>query len=125
MGEWSRTAVPAGRRDLSRKKRRSKRRGKAVARVAKLHRTVARQRLDLAHNTALGLVRDHDLIAVEALNIKGMVRRAKAKPAPGNPGAFLSNGQAAKSGLNRSIHDAGWGVFLESCTPRLKAPDGR
>jgi len=31
-------------RELSRKKRRSKRRGKAVARVAELHRTVARQR---------------------------------------------------------------------------------
>jgi putative transposase len=99
-------------RDLPRKKRHSKRRGKAVARVARLHRTVARQRLDLAHKTALALVRDHDLIAVEALNIKGLVRRAKAKPDPDRSGQFLPNGQAAKSGLNRSIHDAGWGVFL-------------
>ncbi|CUU56703.1 putative transposase [Parafrankia irregularis] len=99
-------------RDLSRKKRGSNRRGRAVARVAGLHREVGRQRADLAHKTALGLVRDHDLVAHEALNIKGMVRRAKARPDPDDPGVFLPNGQAAKSGLNRSIHDAGWGVFL-------------
>nr|WP_018500651.1 RNA-guided endonuclease TnpB family protein [Parafrankia discariae] len=104
--------LAAAQRDLSRKKRRSKRRGKAVARVAGLHREVTRQRADLAHKTALGLVRDHDLIAVEALTIKGMVRRARARPDPDSPGVFLPNGQAAKSGLNRSIHDAGWGVFL-------------
>ncbi|MEX5637280.1 RNA-guided endonuclease InsQ/TnpB family protein [Parafrankia sp. FMc2] len=99
-------------RDLARKERRSKRRGRAVARVAGLHRKVARQRADLAHKTALGLVRDHDLIAVEALTITGMVRRVRARPDPDSPGVFLPNGQAAKSGLNRSIHDAGWGVFL-------------
>jgi transposase len=28
------------------------------------------------------------------------------------PGQFLSNGQTAKSGLNRSILDAGWGAFV-------------
>ncbi|MEV7187299.1 zinc ribbon domain-containing protein [Kitasatospora sp. NPDC093102] len=34
------------------------------------------------------------------------------KPDPDRPGAFLPNGAAAKAGLNRSISDAGWGVFL-------------
>lgn len=99
-------------RDLARRKRGSKRRRKAVARVATRHRTVARQRVDLANKIALELVRDHDLIAVEKLNIKGMVKRAAPKPDPDQPGVFLPNGQAAKSGLNRSILDAGWGVFL-------------
>ncbi|WP_261556220.1 RNA-guided endonuclease InsQ/TnpB family protein [Frankia tisae] len=89
-------------RDLARKKRGSTRLRRAAALVAAQHRAVARQRLDLANKTALELVRDHDLIAVEKLTIKGMVRRAKAKP--DRPGAFLANGQAAKSGLNRSIH---------------------
>jgi putative transposase len=41
-----------------------------------------------------------------------MTRRAKPKPDPDNPGQFLPNGQAAKSGLNKPILDAGWGVFL-------------
>jgi putative transposase len=85
---------------------------RAVAKVAALHGKVRRQRLDLAHTTALGLVRDHDLIAVEALRIGSMTRRAAAKPDPEHPGAFLPHGQAAKTGLNRSILDAGWGVFL-------------
>jgi putative transposase len=99
-------------RDLSRTKRGSNRRRKAAARVGTVSRHVARQRLDHADKTALGLVHDHDLIAVEKLNIQGMTRRARPKADPDQPGAFLPNGQAAKSGLNRSIHDAGWGVFL-------------
>ncbi|MCK9902046.1 transposase [Parafrankia colletiae] len=104
--------LAAAQRDLACKERGSKRRRKAVARVAGRHRAVARQRLDLAHKTALGLIRDHDLIAVEALNVGGMTRRARARPDPDAPGAFLPNGQRAKSGLNRNILDAGWGVFL-------------
>lgn len=98
--------------DLARKKRRSNRRRKAVARVAGIHRKVARQRLDFAHKTARTLVAGYDVIAVEALQIRNMVRRAKPVPDPEAPGAFLPNGGAAKSGLNRSISDAGWGVFL-------------
>ncbi len=99
-------------RDLARKKRGSKRRRKAVARVAAVHRKVRRQRLDHAHKTTLGLVRDYDLICVEALQIRNMTRRAKPKPDPDTPGAWLPNRQAQKSGLNRSILDAGWGQFL-------------
>jgi putative transposase len=99
-------------RDLSRKKRGSNRRRKAVARVAELYGRVRRQRLDHAHKTALALVREHDLIACEALAVADMTRRAKPKPDPESEGAFLPNGGAAKSGLNRSILDAGWGVFL-------------
>ncbi|MEX5637565.1 RNA-guided endonuclease InsQ/TnpB family protein [Parafrankia sp. FMc2] len=99
-------------RELSRKKRGSGRRRKAVARVAALHRTVRRRRLDLAHRTALRLVREHDLIAVEALRVGNMTRRAAPRPDPSASGVFLPNGQGARSGLNRSILDAGWGVFL-------------
>ena len=55
---------------------------------------------------------DYDVIVVEDLKIQNMVRRAKPVPDPANPGQFLPNGQAAKSGLNRSIHDAGWGAFV-------------
>ncbi|MEV6949603.1 transposase [Streptomyces sp. NPDC051172] len=85
---------------------------RAVKRVADLHRKVRRQRLDHAHKTALALVRDHDLIAHEDLKIRNMVKAPTPKPDPQKPGRFLSNGSAAKAGLNYSISDAGWGVFL-------------
>ncbi|WP_329577478.1 RNA-guided endonuclease InsQ/TnpB family protein [Streptomyces sp. NBC_01361] len=85
---------------------------RAVEKVAKLHRKVRRQRLDHAHKTALDLVRQHDVIAHEDLKIRNMVRRAAPKPDPDTSGAFLPNGAGAKAGLNRSIADAGWGVFL-------------
>ena len=85
---------------------------RAVQKVADLHRKVRRQRLDHAHKTALGLVREHDVIAHEDLKIRNMVKAPKPKPDPEQPGAFLPNGAAAKAGLNHSISDAGWGVFL-------------
>ncbi|WP_326778406.1 RNA-guided endonuclease InsQ/TnpB family protein [Streptomyces sp. NBC_01445] len=85
---------------------------RAVEKVAKLHRKIRRQRLDHAHKTALDLVRQHDVIAHEDLKIRNMVRRAAPKPDPDKSGAFLPIGASAKTGLNRSIADAGWGVFL-------------
>ncbi|MEV7003210.1 transposase [Streptomyces sp. NPDC093982] len=85
---------------------------RAVQRVADLHRKVRRQRLDHAHKTALGLVRDHDFIAHEDLKIRNMSRTVAPKPDPDKPGSFLPNGATAKTALNRSIADAGWGVFF-------------
>ena len=109
-------AATAGRlataqQSLSRKKRGSNRRRKAVRKVATLHRKVRCTRLDHAHKTALALVRDHDVIAHEALSINNMTRRPK--PRLGDDGTYAPNGAAAKAGLNRSIYDAGWGVFLD------------
>ncbi|MFG3438125.1 RNA-guided endonuclease InsQ/TnpB family protein [Nonomuraea sp. NPDC047897] len=93
-------------RDLARKKRGSKRRRKAVARVAALHAKVRRQRLDHAHKAALALVGDYDVIVHEDLRITHMTRSASGTiEAPGR-------NVAQKAGLNRSILDAGWGVFL-------------
>lgn len=91
---------------LARCKRRSKRRRKAAAKVATTHAKIRRQRLDHAHKTALMLVRDYDLIAVESLRITNMTRSASGTLE--EPGRNV----AAKSGLNRSILAAGWGVFL-------------
>ncbi|MEV8564553.1 transposase [Streptomyces sp. NPDC051322] len=85
---------------------------RAVDKVGVLHGRVRRQRLDHAHKTALDLVRQHDLIAHEDLKVRNMSRAPAPKPDPEKAGAFLPNGAAAKAGLNRSIHDAGWGVFL-------------
>jgi putative transposase len=104
--------LEAAQRALSRCKRGSKRRRTAVETVAGLHRKVRRQRLDHAHKTALDLVRQHDFIAHEDLKIRNMSKAPAPKPDTERPGAFLPNGASAKTGLNRSIADAGWGVFL-------------
>ncbi|WP_328809054.1 RNA-guided endonuclease InsQ/TnpB family protein [Nonomuraea montanisoli] len=98
--------LAAAQRDLARRKRGSRRRREAVARVAALHARVRRQRLDGAHKAALALVRAYDVIAHEDLRITNMTRSASGTvEAPGR-------NVAQKAGLNRSILDAGWGVFL-------------
>lgn len=118
LAEAQRVAAtfPRVRRDKRTKKHRL-----AVEKVAALHGKVRRQRLDHAHKTALQLVRDHDVIAHEKLNISNMVRAPKPKPDPDKVGVFLPNGTAAKAGLNRSIHDAGWGVFLAILTSKAES----
>jgi putative transposase len=104
-------AASAGRlaiaqRALARCKRGSNRRRKARERVAVIHGKVRRQRLDHAHKITLWLIQHHDLIAHEDLRIAGMTRSARGTiDAPGS-------NVAQKAGLNRSILDAGWGVFL-------------
>ncbi|MFE7245932.1 RNA-guided endonuclease InsQ/TnpB family protein [Streptomyces sp. NPDC057580] len=111
-GRKAAAKLEAAQQALARCKRGSKRRRKAVETVARLHRKVRRQRLDHAHKTALNLVRDHDFIAHEDLKIRTMSKAPEPKPDPDQPGSFLPNGAAAKAGLNRSISDAGWGMFL-------------
>ncbi|MGW1432926.1 RNA-guided endonuclease InsQ/TnpB family protein [Streptomyces sp. NPDC002431] len=116
-GRKAAAKLEAAQRKLSRfpRVRRDKRTGnheRAVQRVADLHRKVRRRRLDHAHKTALDLVREHDFIAHEDLKIRNMVKTVEPKPDPGTPGGFLPNGAFAKTGLNHSISDAGWGVFL-------------
>jgi putative transposase len=109
LAEAQRALKAFGRR---KQENRSAKHRRAVERVSKLHPKVRRQRTDHAHKTALALVHTYDVIAHERLSITNMVRTPKPRPDPETPGAFLPNGAAAKAGLNRSIHDAGWGVFL-------------
>jgi putative transposase len=116
-GRRAAAKLESAQRALSRfpRVRRDKRTGnhqRAVEKVATLHGKVRRQRLDHAHKTALGLVGVHDFIAHEDLKIRNMVKAPAPKPDPENTGSFLPNRAAAKAGLNRSIADAGWGVFL-------------
>lgn len=92
-----------------RRDKRTKNHQRAVQNVADLHRKVRSQRLDHAHETALGLVREHDFIAHEELKIHNVSKAPAPKPDPDQPGSFLPNGAAAKAGLNHSISDTGWG----------------
>src|SRR6185503_9839690 len=76
---------------VSRRKRGSRRRRKAVRLLARQHQTVARRRADAHHKAALSLVRAFDRIAFEDLTISGL----------------LKNHHLAKA-----ISDVGWNQFI-------------
>jgi putative transposase len=99
---------------LSRKKRGSHRREKARKAVAKTHRKIANQRRDFHHKQSKQLVQEHQTIVFEELEITNVSKRAK--PKQDENGIYLPNGAAAKSGLNKSILDAGWGQFQQIVT---------
>ena len=99
---------------LGRKKRGSHRREKARKAVAKAHRQIANQRRDFHHKQAKQLVKRHQTIVFEELEITNLSKRAK--PKQDENGTYLPNGAAAKSGLNTSILDAGWGHFQQIVT---------
>jgi putative transposase len=111
--------LAAAHQDLARKKRGSGRRTQALAKVARLHGIVRRQRLDHAHKAALALVRGHDLIVHEDLQVANMT--ARPRPRPDGTGGYQPNGASAKSGLNRSILDAGWGIFLRILSAKAES----
>jgi putative transposase len=99
---------------LSRKKRGSNRRKKAVQRVARCHRKVRNQRKDFLNKESRKLVETYGVIVFEKLSTKNLVKRPKPKQ-DAETGQFLPNGASQKSGLNKSISDAGWGMFVEYC----------
>jgi putative transposase len=102
-------------RELATKQRGSNRRRRQVEVVVRLHHKIKNQRSDAAHQLSRQLINDYDFIALEDLKITNMVRAPKGRPDPGQPGAFLPNGASKKAGLNRSIHDAGWGQAESQC----------
>jgi putative transposase len=107
---------------LARKQRGSNNRRRARETLAARHRKLANQRRNFHHHVARALVADYGLLVVEDLKIRNMVRRPAPRPDPDQPGWFLPNGAAAKAGLHRSIHDAGWAQFV-SILRRAKAEE--
>ena len=91
----------------------SNNRRKAAARVARIHERIANVRLDFLHKASTAIGKNHAMVAVEDLNIKGMSKSASGTPE--NPGRNVM----AKSGLNRSILDQGWGEFRRQLAYKL------
>jgi len=121
---WARKAADTlvvAQQRLQRAKRGSNNRGARRETVAARHRKIANRRKDFHHKQARELATRYDLLVVEDLKVANMLGRPKPKPDPDNPGQFLPNGARAKSGLNRSISDAGWGQFVSIL--RAKAED--
>jgi putative transposase len=77
-------------RRLSRCRKGSRNRRKAARRVACIHERTTAQRKDFAHQLSRRLVNRFDLLAFEALNVKGL----------------------AASRLAKSVQDAAWAMFL-------------
>jgi putative transposase len=78
-------------RRLSRRQKGSKRRAKQRIKVAKAHLKVSRRRKDFHHKVSTDLVRRFDAIAVEDLNVRGMVKSHR---------------------LAKAILDVAWGQFF-------------
>lgn len=93
------------------KKRGSRSRRKLAKREGRLHQKIARSRKDFQYKSAHKLVRTgKKVFFYEQLNLQGLTKRNKPKQDEARK--FLPNKQSAKSGLNKSWLDAGFGQFF-------------
>lgn len=84
---------------------------KQCKRVARLYEKTANQRRDWQHKKANGIVASYDMVGVEALSMKSMMRKPEPKPDPERQGHYLPNGRKARKGLAKSTSDNGYGMF--------------
>jgi putative transposase len=99
-------------RRVNRKVKGSKNRKKAANKIGRFHKKITDKRTAYQWSVANTIVsRKVDAIALEDLNISGMLRRCKVKTDE-KTGRFLKNGQSRKKGLNRSISDASWSDLI-------------
>jgi len=88
---------------LARKQKGSNSRNKAKKLVAKVHERISNARQDYLHKLSRKIVNSNQVVVVEQLNIKGMVRNRK---------------------LAKAISDVGWGMFINFIDYKLKEKGG-
>ncbi len=106
-------------RAVSRKKKGSANRRKAVDRLGRLYRRIARQRSDWLHKLTTDLANGHAVVALEDLCPSNMT--ASARGTAEAPGKNVRS----KAGLNRAILDAAWGAFARQLAYKLRWRGGR
>jgi transposase, IS605 OrfB family, central region len=89
---------------LSRKTQGSKSRAESKKNVAKVHERIANSRQDFLHKLSRKLVNESQVIVVENLNVKGMVKNRK---------------------LSKAISDVGWGMFVNFVNYKLQQRSGK
>jgi len=77
---------------------------KQKKKIAKLHLHIANQRLDHAHKLSTKLIRENQIISIEDLDIKGMLKKEDKTT---KTRSTKDNNKA------RAILDAGWGQFIQ------------
>ena len=106
-------------KQLARRKKTSKRREKARKLVARVHERLSNSRQDFLHKLSRKITDENQVVVVENLNIKGMVKNRK-----------LSVGDAEVSSacpttlLSKAISQSGWGMFLNFLEYKLKHKGG-
>src|SRR5258707_2321780 len=73
---------------------------------------------------ARNFARGYSLIFLKDPKPANMSRRPKPKQDE-TTGQYLPNGASAKAGLNKSIHDAGWGQFVRICEGKDESAGAR
>ncbi|MBD5607681.1 MAG: IS200/IS605 family element transposase accessory protein TnpB, partial [Desulfovibrio sp.] len=100
-------------RQLAKKAKFSSNWKKIKFRIQKLHRKLADIRHDFLHKATSTISKSHALVVVEDLQVKNM--SSSASGTMENPGRNVK----AKSGLNKSILDQGWGEFARQLEYKL------
>ncbi len=90
-------------KQLSRRQKASKRREKARLLVARVHERLSNTRQDFLHKLSRKITDENQVVIVENLNIKGLVKNRK---------------------LSKSISQSGWGMFLNFLDYKLKHKRG-
>ena len=99
------TALRKAQQSLSRKVKFSNNWRKAKARVQRIHHRRACVRKDTLHKASTGICKNHAILSIEDLKVRGMT--ASAKGTVEKPGKNVR----AKAGLNKAILDQGWFEF--------------
>ena len=96
-------ALRRAQRAVSRKKNRSNNRKKAKRCVARIHARIANLRREHQHKVSNELISRYGKVAVESLNVQGMVRNRR---------------------LARAISDVGWSGFVDVLTHKAESAGG-